>query len=237
MSVLRRKRFWSAAGVEPERGGYAVTLDGRPIQTPERKPLVVPARALARAIAAEWDAVVSDIRPLEMPHTRAANVAIDRVAPQASTVADAIAAYGNSDLICYRAEAPEPLVRRQAEAWDPLIGWAAEALSADLRPVIGVMHRDQPPETLSALRQAVDAFDPFRLTGLHQLVALSGSLVLGLAVARGELAGTVAWTLSRVDEIWQAEQWGLDEGAETLAESRGRDFLLAESYLRLLNEG
>jgi chaperone required for assembly of F1-ATPase len=135
------------------------------MQTPERKPLVVPTQALAVPSPPNGMRCRSDIRPLEMPHTRAANVAIDRVAPQASTVADAIAAYGNADLICYRADAPEPLVRRQAEAWDPLIGWAAQALSADLRPVIGVMHRDQPPDALTAMRRAVDMFDPFRLTG------------------------------------------------------------------------
>ena len=236
MSVLRRKRFWKAVGVEAKSGGYAITLDEQSLQTPDRKALVVPARALAVGIATEWDAVQGTIRPQEMPLTRAANVAIDRVAPQASIVAEAIAAYGNADLICYRAEAPEPLVRRQAEAWDPMIGWAAQALYADLRPVRGVMHRAQPPGALTALRRAVDVYDPFHLTGLHELVALSGSLVLGLAVARGRLSGATAWTLSRIDEDWQSEQWGSDDDADALAEGRRCDFLAAETYLRLLDE-
>lgn len=236
MSILRRKRFWKAVGVEAKSGGYAITLDEQPLRTPDRKPLVVPTQALAVGIATEWDAVQGTIRPQEMPLTRAANVAVDRVAPQASIVAEAIAAYGNADLICYRAEAPEPLVRRQAEAWDPMIDWAARALYADLRPVRGVMHRDQPPGALTAMRRAVDMYDPFHLTGLHELVALSGSLVLGLAVARGHLSGATAWTLSRIDEDWQSEQWGIDDDADALAEGRRCDFLAAETYLRLLDE-
>jgi chaperone required for assembly of F1-ATPase len=235
MSVLQRKRFWKAVGVEADRGGYTVVLDDRPLRTPARNALIVPTWALAEGIAAEWGAVEAEIRPLEMPLTRAANVTIDRVAPMASAVAEAISEYGNSDLICYRAEAPEPLVARQAKAWDPLIDWARQELSAELRPVVGVMHRAQSPEALGALRRAVDLYDPFGLTGLHELVALSGSLVLGLAVARGHLAGSEAWNLSRVDEVWQSEQWGLDDEAEALARRKGRDFLQAGTYLRLLD--
>jgi chaperone required for assembly of F1-ATPase len=237
MSVLRRKRFWKAVGVEAEAGGYAVALDDRPLRTPDRNALVVPSRTLAEGIAAEWGAVEDEIRPLEMPLTRAANVAIDRVAPMASAVAEALAEYGNSDLICYRAEAPEPLVALQAKAWDPLIDWARQDLSANLRPVVGVMHRAQSPDALAALRRAVDVYDPFHLTGLHELVTLSGSLVLGLAVVRGHLAGSEAWPLSRVDELWQSAQWGLDDEAEALARAKRRDFLQAETYLRLLDAG
>jgi chaperone required for assembly of F1-ATPase len=235
MSVLRRKRFWKAVGVAADGGGYTVALDDRPLRTPDRKALIVPTEALAEGIAAEWEAVEAEVRPLEMPLTRAANVTIDRVAPMASAVAEAIAEYGNSDLICYRADAPAPLVARQANAWDPLIDWARQELSAELRPVVGVMHLAQSPDALSALRRAVDLHDPFRLTGLHELVTLSGSLVLGLAVARGHIAATEAWSLSRIDEDWQSEQWGLDHEAEALARSRARDFLQAETYLRLLD--
>jgi chaperone required for assembly of F1-ATPase len=236
MSVLRRKRFWKAVGVGAEGAGYTVALDDRPLRTPDRHALVVPTRALAEGIAAEWWAVEAEIRPLEMPLTRAANVAIDRVAPTASAVAEAIAEYGNADLICYRAEGPEALVALQAKAWDPLIDWARQDLSANLRPVVGVMHRAQSPDALAALRRTVDLYDPFHLTGLHELVTLSGSLVLGLAVVRGRLAGAEAWNLSRVDELWQSEQWGLDDEAEALARSKARDFLQAERYLRLLDD-
>ena len=35
-------------------GGHAVVLDGRPVNTPARRPLVLPTRLLALAVAAEW---------------------------------------------------------------------------------------------------------------------------------------------------------------------------------------
>jgi chaperone required for assembly of F1-ATPase len=233
---LVRRRFWKAAAPAPESGGVGVRLDGRPLRTPAGATLLVPTGELAAEIAAEWDALDGEIDPGRLPFTRAANAAIDRVAPRPGPVVDAIAEYGGSDLLCYRAGGPAALVARQAAAWDPWLLWSARALDAPLVAVTGVMHAAQPAASLAALRTAVAAEDAFGLVALHELVALSGSLVLGLAVARGALAPEEAWNASRLDEAWQAEQWGLDAEAEAAAAVRRADFLRA-ARLKALTSG
>jgi chaperone required for assembly of F1-ATPase len=234
MTMITPKRFWERAAVASAGPEWEVRLDGRTLRTPAGAPLALPTEALARAVAAEWDAVADTIRPETMPLTRAANTSIDSVARDPAPVIETIADYGGSDLLCYRAEAPEALRQRQFAAWDPVLAWAAEALDARLVAVMGVIHVPQPEESLIALRRAVAENDAFRLTALSELVALSGSLVLGLAVLRGALAGEVAWRLSRIDEDWQEEQWGRDAEAHRAAEARRAAFLDAERLLRLL---
>jgi chaperone required for assembly of F1-ATPase len=229
-----RRRFWDRAAARPEAAGHGVALDGQPLRTPAGLPLLVPTAALADAIAAEWAAIEGEVRPERLPLTRAANAAIDRVAARREAVVDAIAEYGGSDLLCYRAAGPEALSARQAAGWDPWLQWAARALGAPLVAVTGVMHEAQPAPSLAALRAAVAAEDPFALVALHELVTLSGSLVLGLAVRRGALDAEAAWELSRIDETWQAEQWGLDSQAEAAAARRRADFLRAARMLALL---
>jgi chaperone required for assembly of F1-ATPase len=229
-----RQRFWTAAVVVEEDEGFAVHLDARALTTPARAPLRVPTRRLAEGIAAEWNDVEREIRPERMPLTRAANTSIDGVVRNPRPLAETIASYGAADLLCYRAEEPAGLRLRQFRAWDPLLAWSSEALGARLVAVMGVMHAPQPEESLAALRQAVDEEGPFRLTGLSELVSLSGSLVLGLAVSRGALDAPTAWRLSRIDEDWQEEQWGIDAEARAAAEARRSAFLAAERYLRLI---
>jgi chaperone required for assembly of F1-ATPase len=235
VTVVRR-RFWEHASVAEEGEGFGVRLDARPLRTPAGVPLAVRTEALAAAIAAEWDALESEIRPERLPLTRAANVAIDRVAWNRDAIVAAIAEYGGSDLLCYRAAGPAGLADRQAAGWDPWLLWSARSLHAPLVAVTGVMHVAQPPASLAALRAAVAAEDAFGLTALHELVSLSGSLVLGLAVARGALDAAEAWELSRIDETWQAEQWGLDPEAEAAAAVRRDDFLRA-ARLHVLASG
>jgi chaperone required for assembly of F1-ATPase len=161
-------------------------------------------------------------------------VAIDRVATAPAPVVEAIAAYGETDLLCYRAEAPDGLCSRQSDAWDPMLDWAARVLDARLVCVAGVMHRPQAPQACAALAAAVAHCDAFRLTALHELVALSGSLVLGLAVLEGAIEPDRAWSLSRIDEDWQAEQWGEDAEAAASAARKRADFLQAARLVDLL---
>lgn len=233
MSWAPRKRFWQAVSVQPAAEGFAVHLDARPLRTPAKAALIVPTPALAEAIAEEWATMGEVIDPERLPLTRAVNTAIDRVAREGAAVVETIAAYGETDLICYRADGPEGLIRRQAEAWDPWLDWSAEALGAPLRAVAGVIHVAQDPVSLGALRRAVAAHDALGLTALHDLVTLSGSLVLGLAVSRGALDAAQAWRLSRLDEAWQTEQWGADDDAEALAAVKAAAFLRAEGLLLL----
>ena len=213
MSNWKPKRFWQAATVEACEGGYAVRLDGRPVKTPAKVPLVLPTEALAAIIAAEWQAQEKEVRPETMPATRTANSAIDKVSRHFAEVAEMVAEYGGSDLLCYRAEGPAALTERQAEAWDPLLHWAAERFGAPLRATAGVMHIAQPQPSLAALSAAVHSQSAFELAALHDLVAITGSLVLGLAIAERRLSPEEGFALSRIDEHWQIEQWGADEQA------------------------
>lgn len=213
MSGWTAKRFWQAAQAEACDGGFTVRLDGRGVKTPAKAPLVVPTLAMAQAIAAEWEAQQGAVRPETMPVTRAANSALDKVVPQRGEVVALLAAYGGSDLLCYRAAGPEVLAERQAAGWDPLLDWAAESFGARLAVTRGVMPVAQDPAGLARLEAEVAGLSVFRLAGFHDLVAISGSLVLALAVIRGRLGAEEAWHLSRIDEAWQVEQWGEDEEA------------------------
>ena len=236
MSEWKAKRFWKEAQVVEADGGFAVELDGRPVRTPLKSAMTLPSRAMAEAVAAEWDAQEGEIRPLSMPVTRAANAAIDKVTVQREEVAEMLAAYGDSDLLCYRADSPQGLVARQAEAWDPLLDWADATFGARLIPVQGVMHAPQNPKALERLAEPVHAMEPFRLTAFHDLVAISGSLVLGLAAIRGEREIGELWRLSRVDETWQEEQWGIDEEARAQAAVKESDFYAAKRFHDLAQE-
>ena len=231
MSEWKAKRFWTAAAVTEDQQGFGIALDGRPVKTPAKRLLAVPTRALAQAIAEEWDAQEDKIDPRSMPFTRTANAAIDKVATQKPEVADMLAAYGDSDLLCYRAEAPEELVARQAEQWDPLLDWAEEELGARLQARSGVMHAPQSPDALNQLSKRVHAMDCFALAGFHDLVSLSGSLILGFAAAQDVKTPAEIWDISRLDEIWQAELWGADDEAEATAAIKKAAFLHAKRVM------
>lgn len=233
MAEWQARRFWDAVTVQPVDGGHAVLLDGRPVRTPNRTALVLPSRPLARLVAGEWEAQTDVIRPDTMPATRLANSAIEKVRPLRGDVAALLAGYGASDLLCHRAPAPAALVMRQAEHWDPLITWAA-ALGVELRIGSGVMPIAQHPDALARLRDEITAMDDFRLAAFHELVTLSGSVIIALAVVYGVRDPETGWRLSRIDEDWQAEAWGHDDEAESVAEARRQDFLFAARFHALV---
>jgi len=232
MSGWTAKRFWTSASVLAVAGGHTVTLDGRPVRTPAKAPLVLPTERLAAAIAAEWEAQQGEVKPALMPLTRTANAAIDKVAVMVPAVVEEIARYGASDLLCYRAPGPQPLVARQAAAWDPWLGWAA-SLGAPLTVTTGIVHAPQPADSLAILTGRVAGHGPFELAPLYDLVAISGSLVLGLATAAGHLDPDQAFDLARLDEDWQAEQWGRDEEAAESAAVKRQAMRDAGRFLRL----
>ena len=233
MSILKQKRFWKSAAAAPRDGGYGVMLDTRHVNTPNKTPLVVPTLAMAEAIAAEWDAQSEKIDPLSMPVTRGANSAIDKVAPQQSEVIGLLAEYGGTDLLCYRAAGPSELIARQVDGWDPVLDWAGETFGAHLKIGEGVMHIAQDAALISNLHAEVASHDNFALAGLHDLISISGSLILALAVTRGAIPVDHAWRLSRIDEHWQIEQWGDDEEAEADEAKRKAAFMDAERFFRL----
>lgn len=226
------KRFWQDAHAVAEGGGFAVHLDGRPVRTPAKAPLILPTERLAAHVAAEWQAQETEVRPDTMPATRMANSAIDKVAPQFDAVVEEMARYGGSDLLCYRADGPEELVARQ-RIWDDSLAWLRNRFDVGLVVTAGVIPVPQPEATLNTLRAEVARLSPFELAALHDLVGISGSLVLGLAVAHGHMTGAEAFALSRIDEAFQAESWGADDEAVVAEAKRLDTFLEAETFFLL----
>lgn len=225
------KRFWTDVSVIEGDGGFGVTLDGRPLKTPARVPLAVPARALADAIAAEWEAAGETIDPRAMPMTGLANAAIDRGGEE---MVAGIVRYAESDQFCYRADGPTPLVERQTEMWDGLLAWARRRYDVDFVTCSGIIHVAQPPETIRKLGHEVAILDRFRLAALSPLVTIGGSLVAGLAVLGQAIPAEAAWEAVSLDERWQLEKWGSDTEAEAALDAKRCDFLAAARFLELL---
>jgi chaperone required for assembly of F1-ATPase len=233
-STLAVKRFYKRALAAPAEGGWRIALDGRPVKTPARHALVVPTEQLGRAVAEEWQGQGDEIDPRSMPLTGLANAAIDRVAPDPAAFAQGLALYGESDLLCYRAEGPEALASRQAELWDPLLAWARRRFDIELETVCGVMHRPQHQETIGRLARAAASRDAFRLAALSPLVTVSGSLVIALALAEDAIDLETGWAAATLDEQWQIEQWGEDAEAAAMLASRRQDFEAGYRFLGLL---
>jgi chaperone required for assembly of F1-ATPase len=229
------KRFYTSASVAVVDDRFEILLDGRPVRTPARAPLRVPSRSLAEAIAAEWNAQADSIDPRSMPLTGLANAAIDRIEPDPHAFAVGLAAYGESDLLCYRAEGPDALVARQAAQWSPLLEWARRRFDVDFEVVAGILHRSQHPATVERLHRAVDARGPFELAALAPLVTISGSLIIALAMMERAVDVETAWSAATLDEAWQAEQWGEDAEATRALEGRRREFEAASAFLDLLD--
>jgi chaperone required for assembly of F1-ATPase len=229
------KRFWKQAEVIEADGGFGIALDGKPVKTPGRFDLVVPSRALAEAIAAEWQDCGETIDPRAMPLTGLANAAVERVAADPQAFATGLARYTESDLLCYRAEGPPALVARQAESWDALLAWARRRYDVDFVTCSGVMHVAQPGETVRKLGHAVAALDDFQLAGLSPLVTIGGSLVAALAVLEEMMPAEDAWEAVSLDYRWQLEQWGDDPEARAALDARQRDFMAAAHFVELLS--
>ena len=231
------KRFWDTATVAADHTGFAVLLDRRPLRLPGGAVLRIGSEPLARAIADEWQTAGPEISLADTPLTRLAGTAQERIAPDPWPTVDAIARYGESDLLCYRAEAPEILVQRQAACWQPWLDWAALVFEAKLRTTAGVVPIKQHRTAIAALRKAVARFDPYPLAGLGVTVPALGSLVLGLALAEQRLNADQAHALGALDELFQAEKWGEDAEAAARRAGIATDIAQAARFMNLAQAG
>ena len=226
------RRFYKAVTVEPAEGGFCVLLDGRPVKTPGRRPLSVPHRAAAEALREEWDAQTERIDPATMPMTRLANTVIEAIAGDPAPVRDDIGFFIETDLLFYRAAAPERLVERQTVMWDPILDWAKAAFGGRFVLAEGVMPVAQPKASLDAFRTRLAAItDPFQVAALHQATTLTGSALLAMAVNDGRLSAEEAWQLAHLDEDWTIEHWGEDEEAMTRRAARWDEMRVAALLL------
>ena len=231
MIGFKKKRFWTDVSVVPSQAGFVIQLDGRSVKTPERAELALPTQVAADLVAAEWDAQEGELKPENMPATRWANVAIDKVSVSPTPVVDMLAEYGSTDLLCYRATHPDELIARQAAVWDQPLAWVKDRFDAPLACTQGVMAVSQPNQSLQNLRNAVAELDPFALAAFHDLVQISGSLVLALMISEKATEARSAWDAARVDETWQIDQWGEDEEAAEFAQTKRDAFFLAQELL------
>lgn len=232
------KRFYKETAVDLGDGGHRVLLDGRPMRTPAKAVLVAPTRALAEAIAAEWDKVPdkADINAAHLPLTRLAATGLDRVTSQRARVIEDTAKYAGSDMLCYRASEPETLVKRQEEIWQPLLDWAAERYGARLVTVEGLAFVEQPANAVAQLREAVATHSDLGLSALYNLTHVSGSLVVALAVAEGHLSAADAFAAAQLDELYQIERWGEDPIATKRHEGIRLDIDAGARFLALLEQ-
>ncbi|OYW42491.1 MAG: hypothetical protein B7Z38_04880 [Rhodobacterales bacterium 12-64-8] len=206
----RPKRFYTLVEVAKDEAGWIVTLDGRAVRTPNGKRLALPSEKLAELIADEWRAQGERIDLASMFNTRRAYGVCDRTADVRERLIDQSVRYAGTDLVCYLADRPAELRRRQDAAWGPMRAWAAEHHGVELVAVTGISPADQPDTSLEAVRRHATGLDDFRLDGLVAAVSLTGSAVLGLAVERRRLSAAEAFELSRIDEAFQIENWGED---------------------------
>jgi chaperone required for assembly of F1-ATPase len=232
----QRKRFYSSASVIEADGGFAITLDGKPIRTPSGRIITAPSRDIAQTIAAEWEAQQQTINPLTMPLTRFANSVAEAVIDRLDDVLADIARYFSSDLLFYRAGHPEGLVARETAHWDGVLFWAADTLGAHFILAQGIVHVRQPDAAIEAARAALPT-DPWLVAALHVVTTLTGSALLALALLHGVREPEQVWAAAHVEEDWNAEQWGVDEEAASRRAARLTDFQAAVRILRTLRPG
>ncbi|RWC78427.1 MAG: ATPase [Mesorhizobium sp.] len=229
------KRFYKEVSVVPVEAGFAVQLDGRPVRTPGKALLALPTEAAAALVADEFAEQGETINPVTMPVMRLVNTAIDGVASDPQAVLEDILRFASSDLLCYRADAPQGLVERQNEQWDPVIDWARASLGVRFNLAEGIIHVEQPRETIAVLgSHLAQRAQPLRLAAIHVMTSLTGSALLALAVDFGELDSEEAWAAGHVDEDWQIAQWGQDAEAVARRTARKRDMMAAVSLLEAL---
>jgi chaperone required for assembly of F1-ATPase len=225
-----RRRFYKDASVTAENG---IALDGRPLRTPMKHVLSLPTRALAEAIAAEWQSQGEKIEPATMYLTRLANTAIDRVPLHRAAIEQELVDYAGSDLVCYRAESPAELVLRQARHWDPVLAWALQELGAEFAVTSGVMHRRQKQDTLEAYRSRIGTLSSFETACIHALATLTGSALIALMLTEGAIDPDTAWAAAHVDEDYQIEHWGWDHEARLRRDRRHAEFRASVRFRNL----
>jgi chaperone required for assembly of F1-ATPase len=235
MSKWKKKRFWKVVSIKPIDGldGYQISLDDKILNTPSKNPFVLPTSEMASLVASEWQSINDEIKPQEMPYTRFVNSSIDKIKPQLKDIRKLLLEYGDCDLICYRADSPQALISRQELAWDGAIEWAEKELNVILKVFKGVVYCPQPTKSILELEKHVFELSIFQLCALHELVTISGSLILSLAVIKEFLCERTAWEASQVEEKWQVDHWGSDMDAQKATDEKRNSFYQAVQFFKV----
>ena len=233
MSEWKQKRFWNNVHVVLSEAGYFIKLDDKILKTPAKKQMMLPTKALAKKVASEWDEQVEEIDPNTMPFTKSANAALDKVSEQFEEVSSLIGEYGDTDLLCYRADSPSELQKRQKIGWGPIVKWAENTFKVQINCGTGIVYIPQNEKLFLETRKKINNLSIFELTAFYDMVSITGSLILGLAIINGRLSAEEAYQLSRIDEQWQLEQWGEDEEAQVASNLKNKAILHSEEFFAL----
>ena len=228
--MTNRRRFYKDVTVTDDLG---IALDTRPVKTPMKAPLVLPTRALAEAVAAEWAEQGEEIKPATMYLTKLANTAIDRVSAYREAIESEVLDYANSDLVCYRTARPSDLVARQLKMWDPVVDWARTALDAPFEVTDGIIHRPQPEAAINAFGEALKSLSDFDLSAFYTIMTLTGSALIAMMLARQAITPDAAWAAAHVDEDYQIEHWGQDDEARDRRVGRHKEFTVCCRFMEL----
>ena len=233
MSEWKQQRFWKNVHVVSSETGYFIKLDDKILKTPAKKQMMLPTEALAKKVASEWDEQVDEIDPTKMPFTKSSNAALDKVSEQFEEVSSLLGEYGDTDLLYYRADSPPELQKRQKTGWDPIVKWAENTFKVQINCGTGIVYIPQNENLFSGIRKKISNLSIFELTAFYDMVSITGSLILGLAIINGRLSAKEAYQLSRIDEQWQLEQWGEDEEAQVASNQKNIAILHSEEFFAL----
>ena len=233
MSEWKQKRFWNNVHVVSSEVGYFIKLDNKILRTPAKKQMMLPTEVLAKKVASEWDEQVEEIDPTTMPFTKSANVALDKVSEQFEEVSSLLGEYGETDLLYYRADSPPELQKRQKTGWDPIVKWAENTFKVHINSGTGIVYIPQNEKLFLETRRKINNLSIFELTAFYDMVSITGSLILGLAIIDRRLSAEEAYQLSRIDEQWQLEQWGEDEEAQVASNLKNIAILHSEEFFAL----
>ena len=233
MSEWKQKRFWNNVHVVLSEAGYFIKLDNKILKTPANKQMMLPTEALAKKVASEWDEQVEEIDPTTMPFTKSANAALDKVSEQFEEVSSLLGEYGDTDLLYYRADSPLELQKRQKTGWDPIVKWAENTFKVQINCGTGIVYIPQNDKLVKETRRKINNLSIFELTALYDMVSITGSLILGLAIINRRLSAEEAYQLSRIDEKWQLKQWGEDQEAQVASNLKNIAMMHSEEFFAL----
>jgi chaperone required for assembly of F1-ATPase len=231
----RPKRTYKTVAVTASDDNSLILLDGKPAKV-GGVAIRVPARGLADAIAHEWSEQGKTLDPARMPLTALAAFALNRVAMARGGVIAHILGYGRNELLCYRATDPPELTVRQKAQWDPLLEWIHARYGIRLIADSGISFIEQPVGALLRMQEIVSGLDDFALAALDAAASLCSSLVVALALVQRHIGASVAFAVSHLDELFQAEKWGSDCETESRRARIVDEFNAIEHFVLLLSD-
>ena len=234
MPIWGKKRTWSNTSIELIGSSFTVLLDDEYLRTPKKTKVLLPTQELAQKVAEEWRLQKEIVDPSKMPYSRLVNSAIDKVNENFSSIVSDLVGFGDTDLVCYRSSSPEDLVKLQNKYWDPILAWAKNELKINLNVTCGINYKPQDPIQLQKLSKEISSYNVFLLTGFYDLVTISGSLLIALAVYYKHLSPKEGFDISFLDEDWQRRKWGQDEESIKNRANKFEEFQIAFRFLEFL---